>query len=145
MHTRKARDAARTCDVVFANSAFTAADVVETLGVAGGRIVVAQPGLGPGLSAGRRARRPRRSRPSSAWGRSSRARTSRASSRPGALLDGELGLALAGGEGWGDRPDLADPRIRRLGFVPDERARRASTAALPCSSTRRCSRASACP
>ena len=36
------------------------------------------------------------------------------------LLDGELGLVLAGGEGWGDRPDLADPRIRRLGYVPDE-------------------------
>ena len=26
---------------------------------------------------------------------------------------------LAGGEGWGDRPDLADPRIRRLGYVSD--------------------------
>ena len=35
------------------------------------------------------------------------------------LLDGELGLVLAGGEGWGDRPDLADPRILRLGYVPD--------------------------
>ena len=36
------------------------------------------------------------------------------------LLDGELGLVLAGGKGWGDRPDLADPRIRQLGYVPDE-------------------------
>jgi glycosyltransferase involved in cell wall biosynthesis len=36
------------------------------------------------------------------------------------LLGDELGLVLAGGEGWGDRPDLADPRIRRLGYVPDE-------------------------
>jgi glycosyltransferase involved in cell wall biosynthesis len=29
-----------------------------------------------------------------------------------------LGLTIAGGEGWGDRPDLEDPRIRRLGYVP---------------------------
>ncbi|HET9242477.1 MAG TPA: glycosyltransferase family 1 protein, partial [Gaiella sp.] len=36
------------------------------------------------------------------------------------LLDREVGLVLAGGEGWGDRPDLADPRIRRLGYVPDD-------------------------
>jgi glycosyltransferase involved in cell wall biosynthesis len=36
------------------------------------------------------------------------------------LVADELGLVLAGGEGWGDRPDLADPRIRRLGYVPDE-------------------------
>jgi len=35
------------------------------------------------------------------------------------LLDREIGLVLAGGEGWGDRPDLADPRIRRLGYVAD--------------------------
>ncbi len=36
------------------------------------------------------------------------------------LLGGDLLLAVAGGEGWGDQPELDDPRIRRLGFVSDE-------------------------
>jgi glycosyltransferase involved in cell wall biosynthesis len=119
MHTTKAWNAARTCHVVFANSAYTARDVETTLRVAPERLVVAHPGLGPGLaSAGLREElgdavlgvgtiEPRKNlaRLIEAW----------------QLLDGELGLALVGAEGWGDRPDLADPRIRRLGFVAEER------------------------
>lgn len=118
MHTRKARDAARTCDVVFANSRSTAADLVELLGIEEARIVHAPPGLEPGLGPegpaadlggptilGLGTIEPRKNlaRLVEAW----------------RLLDGDLGLALAGSEGWGDRPDLADPRIRRLGYVPD--------------------------
>jgi len=118
MHTHKGRHAARTCDLVFANSAFTAADLEETLGIEADRIVVARPGLSPGLGpAGPRAElgeravlglgtiEPRKNiaRLVEAW----------------RLLDGEIDLALAGGEGWGDRPDLADRRIRQLGYVPD--------------------------
>ncbi|MGL6279498.1 MAG: glycosyltransferase family 4 protein, partial [Gaiella sp.] len=118
MHTRKAVHAAETCDVVFANSSFTADDLVATLALPPDRIVVARPGLGRGLSptgarvdlgaptilgVGTIEPRKNLARLVEAW----------------RLLDGELGLALAGGEGWGDRPDLADPRIRRLGFVPD--------------------------
>ncbi len=118
MHTHKARNAARTCDVVFANSRYTADDLSTSLGIAEDRIVVAEPGIHPGLSPeGPRADlgepsvlglgtiEPRKNiaRLVEAW----------------KLLDGELGLVLAGGEGWGDRPDLADARIRRLGYVPD--------------------------
>jgi glycosyltransferase involved in cell wall biosynthesis len=118
MHTHKARAAAASCDVMFANSAYTAADLVETLGVERERIVVAHPGLGPGLGPeGPRADlggpailglgtiEPRKNlaRLVEAW----------------RLLQAELGLTLAGGVGWGDRPDLADPRINRLGFVPE--------------------------
>jgi glycosyltransferase involved in cell wall biosynthesis len=118
MHTFKARNAARTCDVVFANSRYTANDLFTSLGIAEDRIVVAEPGIHRGLSPeGPRADlgepsvlglgtiEPRKNiaRLVEAW----------------KLLDGELGLVLAGGEGWGDRPDLADPRIRQLGYVPD--------------------------
>jgi glycosyltransferase involved in cell wall biosynthesis len=119
MHTHKARNAARTCDVVFANSHATAADLHALLGIEPERIVHAPPGLQRGLSPGGEAAdlggpailglgtiEPRKNlaRLVEAW----------------QLLDGELGLVLAGGEGWGDRPDLADPRIIRLGYVPDE-------------------------
>ena len=119
MHTRKARHAAETCDVVFANSHFTAGDLVDVLGIDEARIVPAPPGLPHGLGPDGEAAdlggpailalgtiEPRKNlaRLVEAW----------------QLLDGELGLVLAGGEGWGDRPDLADPRIQRLGYVPDE-------------------------
>ena len=119
MHTRKARHAAATCDVVFANSHFTAADLVEVLGIDEERIVPAPPGLADGLGPEGEAAdlggpailalgtiEPRKNLAKlvEAW----------------RLLGDELGLVLAGGEGWGDRPDLADPRIRRLGYVPDE-------------------------
>jgi glycosyltransferase involved in cell wall biosynthesis len=118
MHTRKAENAARTCDLVFANSRATATDLVSLLGIEPERIVHAPPGLEPGLSPdgpaadlggpailGLGTIEPRKNlaRLVEAW----------------RLLDGELGLALAGGEGWGDRPDLADVRIRLLGYVPD--------------------------
>ena len=35
------------------------------------------------------------------------------------LLGGDLLLAVAGGEGWGEQPLLDGPRIRRLGYVDD--------------------------
>ncbi len=120
MHTHKAHDAVRTCDVLFANSAFTGRDVVETLGAREDAIVVAHPGLGPGLSpdgsrfelggptvlgVGTIEPRKNLARLVEAW----------------RGLGDEVGLALVGGEGWGDRPDLADERILRLGFVPDAR------------------------
>src|SRR6185503_1098798 len=50
MHTRKARNAAATCDVVFANSRATADDLEEVLGIEPRRIVHAPPGLDPGLT-----------------------------------------------------------------------------------------------
>jgi len=118
MHTRKAHHAAQSCDVVFANSEFTAADLKATLGIGADRVVVARPGLeagfgpdGPRADLGEAAVlglgtiEPRKNiaRLVEAW----------------RLLDGEVGLVLAGAEGWGDRPDLADPRIRRLGYMPD--------------------------
>lgn len=45
LHVPKARHAARTCDLLFANSRYTAEDVERTLSVASERIVVAYPGI----------------------------------------------------------------------------------------------------
>jgi glycosyltransferase involved in cell wall biosynthesis len=45
MHGAKYRNAARTCDVVFANSEFTKREVVERLGVPPERVRVAYPGV----------------------------------------------------------------------------------------------------
>jgi glycosyltransferase involved in cell wall biosynthesis len=118
MHGEKYANAARTCDVVFTNSQFTAADVVALLHVPAERVRAAPPGVAPRFTpAGERAElgapyvlgvgtfEPRKNlrRLVEAW----------------RLLGGELALALAGGEGWGDQPELAAPGIRQLGFVAD--------------------------
>ncbi len=47
LHGRKYANAARTCDLVFVNSSFTAAEVEELLGVPRSRIRVAPPGVAP--------------------------------------------------------------------------------------------------
>ena len=47
LHVPKAEHAARTCDVIFTNSRYTADDVERTLGVARERLVVAYPGIDP--------------------------------------------------------------------------------------------------
>ena len=47
LHVPKAEHAAKTCDVIFTNSRYTADDVERTLGVARERLVVAYPGIDP--------------------------------------------------------------------------------------------------
>ena len=118
MHTRKYENAARTCDVIFTNSRYTADDVVATLDVAPERVVVVLPGLRDGLAPdGPRAdlgrpyvlglgtREPRKNLGAlvEAWRR----------------LDGDLGLALAGGEGWGAVEHRPEPGLTLLGYVED--------------------------
>ena len=118
MHGRKYRNAARTCDLIVVNSAFTGDDVVSTLGVPRERIRVAYPGVRTVFSPdGERADlgapyvltvatlEPRKN-----------LQTLVAARR---LLGGDLLLAVAGGEGWGEQPELDVPWIRRLGFVDD--------------------------
>jgi glycosyltransferase involved in cell wall biosynthesis len=59
MHGRKYAHAARTCDVLFAISSYTARDVVETLGVPEERVALAYPGVARRFSPeGQRTRRP---------------------------------------------------------------------------------------
>ena len=119
MHGRKYANAARTCDVVFVNSAFTAAEVTELLGIDPARVRIARPGIKEVFAAEGAAAdlgapyvltvatlEPRKNL--------------RALVEAHRLLRGDLLLAVAGGEGWGEQPALDDPRVRRLGFVSDE-------------------------
>ena len=51
MHGRKYRNAVRTCDVVFANSSFTADDFSGAFGFPRERVLVAHPGIAPEFTA----------------------------------------------------------------------------------------------
>ncbi len=119
MHGRKYANAARTCDVIFVNSAFTGREVTDLLGVEPARIRVAHPGVkevfaphGPAADLGApyvltvATLEPRKNL--------------QALAEAHRLLEGELLLVVAGSEGWGEQPVLDDPRVRRLGFVSDE-------------------------
>lgn len=135
LHGRKYANAAATCDVMFANSAFTAGEIEELLGFPRDRVVVARPGVEPlfteagadggaGAEPGAGAAPPLDGRPYI---------LTVATVEPRKNLDtlveawrllvarghGELALAVAGGAGWGAQPRLDDPRIVRLGYVPD--------------------------
>ena len=134
MHGAKYRNAARTCDVIFTNSRFTADDVRDRLGVAEERLRVALPGVDA------RVRRRRARAPSSAGRtcsrsrRSSRARTSaRSSRRTGCSAGSSRSRSSAARAGASSRDlDAAGRAAARL------RRRRASwprsTAAPRCSS-----------
>ena len=119
MHKRKYRNAALTCDVIFANSAYTADDFASTYEFPRERILIAHPGVAPEFTAEGEAEdlgapylltvatlEPRKNL--------------------GALVDafallGDTGLSLvvAGGQGWGAQPELDRPGIVRLGRVGD--------------------------
>ena len=120
MHGRKYRNAALTCDVVFANSTYTADDFAQTLDFPRDRVLVAQPGISPEFTADGEAAdlggpylltvatlEPRKNL--------------------GTLVDafsllGDTGLSLVvvGGQGWGEQPQLDRPGVVRLGRVSDE-------------------------
>jgi glycosyltransferase involved in cell wall biosynthesis len=120
MHAAKYANAARTCDVIFANSTFTKRDVVERLGVPDECVVVALPGVDERFEGdGERADldapyvltvatlEPRKNLS--------------ALLEAHALLGREdLLLAVVGAEGWGEQPQLDRPGVRRLGWVDDE-------------------------
>lgn len=129
MHGRKYANAAATCDVMFANSAFTAGEIEELLGFPRERVVVARPGVEAlftvaGAGAGAGVAVPVDGRPYV---------LTVATLEPRKNLDtlveawrllvarghDDLALAVAGGAGWGAQPRLDDPRIVRLGYVPD--------------------------
>ena len=119
MHTRKFENTARTCDLVFVNSAFTGADVTRTLGIPQEKIRVARPGL-------REAFRPDGERASLGRPYALTVATLEPRKNLATLLEAhaaladELLLAVVGAEGWGEQPLLGRPGVRKLGYVPDE-------------------------
>jgi alpha-1,3-rhamnosyl/mannosyltransferase len=120
MHGRKYRNAALTCDVVFANSSFTADDFARTLSFPRERVLVANPGIGVEYAA---------EGPVAELGGKYLLTVATLEPRKNlgtlveafALLgDADLSLVVAGGSGWGEQPELDRPGIVRLGRVSDD-------------------------
>lgn len=116
MHGAKYRDAARTCDLVFVNSEYTAGETEELLQVPRERIRVARPGVEPRFRPdGDRADL---GRPYVLTVATLEPRKNLETLLAAHGLAGHgLALAVAGGEGWGPQPDLDRADVLRLGFV----------------------------
>lgn len=118
MHSAKYRNAL-SCDLVFVNSRFTGADVVEWLGVEEERVRLAPPGVGPAF---------RPDGEPASLGRPYLLTVATLEPRKNLetllrgyrLLDGDLLLAVAGAPGWGPKPDLDGEGVVQLGYVTDE-------------------------
>jgi len=120
MHVRKYRHAALTCDVIFANSAFTADDTAETLRFPRERIVVAHPGIGAEYRAD--GERTERGRPYLLTVATLEPRKNLGTlvDAFALLADTDLELAVVGGRGWGEQPELDRPGVVQLGRVTDD-------------------------
>jgi glycosyltransferase involved in cell wall biosynthesis len=119
MHNAKYRNAARTCDLVFANSEFTARDTEELLGIPRDRIRVAFPGVDEDFDPN--GERQDLGRPYALTVATLEPRKNLETLLAAhALLNGTVALAVAGGSGWGGQPDLARPNVVGLGFVSHE-------------------------
>jgi glycosyltransferase involved in cell wall biosynthesis len=119
MHSRKFENAARTCDVVFVNSAYTGRDVEQTLGIPPERIRVARPGVRAPF--GREGEAADLGEPYVLTVATLEPRKNLDTLLEAhALLGDDLLLAVVGAEGWGEQPLLDRPRVSRLGFVSDD-------------------------
>ena len=119
MHGAKYRNAARTCDLLFTNSEFTARDTERLLGVEPERLRVAHPGLDPRYTAeGERAELGRRYVLTAATLEPRKNLGTLVDAH--ALLGGTHALAVAGGPGWGAQTLPERDGVVRLGFVRHE-------------------------
>jgi alpha-1,3-rhamnosyl/mannosyltransferase len=116
MHGAKYRNAARTCDVILVNSEFTKREVVELLGVAEEKVVVAHPGVGVLYS--REGERAELGRPYVLTVATLEPRKNLETLLAARLPEG-LALAVVGAAGWGPQPALDRPDVIRLGYVDD--------------------------
>src|SRR6266511_1082596 len=123
MHGRKYDNAARTCDVVFAISEFTARDAAELLPFPRERIRVAYPGIGERFS-------PEGDRTDLGAPYVLAVSTLEPRKNVGTLVEAfalvrarrpELLLAVAGPEVLWAKSPLTGEGVRGLGFVPDEK------------------------
>ena len=124
MHGRKYRNAALTCDVVFANSEYTADDFARTFEFPRERVFVAYPGIGATYAAG-----------GAAEDLGAPYLLTVATLEPrknlGTLVDAyallgetDLSLVVVGGKGWGEQPQLDKRGIVRMGRVSDDKLAR---------------------
>ena len=119
MHGAKYRNAARTCDVVMVNSRYTARDVVERLGIDENRVVVAHPGVAERFQP--ECERGDLGRPYLLTVATLEPRKNLATLVEAHRLLGDgRALAVVGGAGWGDQPELDGPGVVRLGYVDDD-------------------------
>ncbi len=119
MHGRKYANAVRTCDVVFANSAFTAEDFSTTLGFARDRVLVAHPGVGRDYTSAGAAADLGAPYLLTVATLEPRKNLGTLVDAFGLLADDDLALVVAGGAGWGEQPRLDHAGIVRLGRVDD--------------------------
>jgi glycosyltransferase involved in cell wall biosynthesis len=120
MHRRKYRNAALTCDVVFANSAFTAADFARTLDFPLERVLVAHPGIGADFSVDGEAADLGAPYLLTVATLEPRKNLGTLVEAFALLADSDLSLVVVGGQGWGEQPQLDRPGIVRLGRVSDQ-------------------------
>ncbi len=122
MHSAKYRNAARTCDLMFANSLVTAGDIAELLRFPRDRVHVAYPGIDPIFQ-------PEGPKVNLDGPYILSVATLEPRKNLAALVEAfalvrrrrpELQLALAGLEGWGAGQSFQGDGVRMLGFVPDE-------------------------
>ena len=119
MHVRKYGHAAKTCDLMFANSAFTADDVAETLGFPRDRVIVAHPGIGEAFEIDGEAADLGRPYLLTVATLEPRKNLSTLVDAFQLLGDLDLNLVIVGGRGWGEQPALAYPGVELLGRVDD--------------------------
>jgi glycosyltransferase involved in cell wall biosynthesis len=112
-------EAAKGCDVVFVNSAFTGRDAVERLGIAEARIHVAHPGVDPVFAAEGEAADLGRPYVLTVATLEPRKNLETLVDAYRLLGETELALAVVGGAGWGPQPKLDVPGVIKLGRVDD--------------------------
>ncbi|HEX3806720.1 MAG TPA: glycosyltransferase family 1 protein [Gaiellaceae bacterium] len=120
MHGRKYRNAARTCDVIFANSSFTADDFSTAFGFPRERVLVAHPGIGAEFTVDGGHADLGRPYILTVATLEPRKNLGTLVDAFASLADTGLALAVVGGAGWGEQPQLDRPGVIRLGRVDDD-------------------------
>jgi alpha-1,3-rhamnosyl/mannosyltransferase len=120
MHAHKYANAKKTCDVIFANSTFTADDVAVTLGFPRDRVIVAHPGIAGDYRAEGEATDLGQPYLLTVATLEPRKNLGTLVEAHALLADTGLALAVVGGAGWGEQPKLDRPGVVRLGRVSDD-------------------------